>query len=112
MEGRLPRLLVHCCAEGVQALVASTSLHPSFFISPPYHPESFSCPLCQRWRDLVVESDPDVIIGYNICNFDLPYLLDRAEALGTKDFPFLGRVRNSRSVMKVLQPKRVQVCQK
>lgn len=46
----------------------------------------------QRWRDLIVETDPDVIIGYNICNFDLPYLLKRAETLRIVDFPFWGRL--------------------
>jgi DNA polymerase delta subunit 1 len=27
-------------------------------------------------QDLVREVDPDVIIGYNICKFDLPYLIE------------------------------------
>lgn len=50
---------------------------------------------CVFWcQDLVVETDPDIIIGYNICNFDLPYLLNRAEALKLQDFPFWGRMRN------------------
>lgn len=40
----------------------------------------------------MVETDPDVIIGYNICNFDLPYLLRRAETLQIADFPFWGRL--------------------
>lgn len=44
-------------------------------------------------QDLVVETDPDIIIGYNICNFDLPYLLNRANALHLKDFPYWGRMR-------------------
>ncbi|XP_031129321.1 DNA polymerase delta catalytic subunit [Ipomoea triloba] len=48
------------------------------------------------WRDFVREVDPDILIGYNICNFDLPYLIRRAEALGMVEFPILGRVRNSR----------------
>ncbi|KAK3013411.1 hypothetical protein RJ639_008270 [Escallonia herrerae] len=48
------------------------------------------------WRDFVREVDPDIIIGYNICKFDLPYLIQRAEALGTAEFPMLGRIRNSR----------------
>ncbi|XP_074334109.1 DNA polymerase delta catalytic subunit isoform X1 [Apium graveolens] len=48
------------------------------------------------WRDLIREVDPDIIIGYNICKFDLPYLIQRAEALGIAEFPILGRVRNSR----------------
>ena len=34
--------------------------------------------LLSRWKDLVIESDPDLIIGYNILNFDLPYLWQRA----------------------------------
>lgn len=29
----------------------------------------------RAWRDLIREVDPDIIIGYNICNFDLPYLI-------------------------------------
>jgi DNA polymerase delta subunit 1 len=29
-----------------------------------------------RWRDLMLEADADVIIGYNITNFDLPYLYE------------------------------------
>ena len=32
-----------------------------------------------RWRDLLLETDPDVIIGYNTTNFDLPYLYERAQ---------------------------------
>jgi DNA polymerase delta subunit 1 len=27
-------------------------------------------------EDLVRKVDPDVIIGYNICKFDLPYLIE------------------------------------
>ncbi|XP_078434058.1 DNA polymerase delta subunit 1 [Wolffia australiana] len=48
------------------------------------------------WRDFVREIDPDIIIGYNICKFDLPYLIERAESLGIAEFPVLGRIRNSR----------------
>ncbi|KAK1371435.1 Dna polymerase delta catalytic subunit [Heracleum sosnowskyi] len=46
------------------------------------------------WRDLIREVDPDIIIGFNICRFDLPHLIKRAEVLGIADFPILGRVRN------------------
>ncbi|WOG82089.1 hypothetical protein DCAR_0101250 [Daucus carota subsp. sativus] len=49
------------------------------------------------WRDLIREVDPDIITGFNICRFDLPYLIERAEVLGIADFPVLGRVRNSRA---------------
>ncbi|GAB4835573.1 DNA polymerase delta catalytic subunit [Ancistrocladus abbreviatus] len=48
------------------------------------------------WRDFIRKVDPDIIIGYNICNFDLPYLIQRAEALGIAEFPVLGRIRGSR----------------
>uniref|UniRef100_A0A803KN93 DNA polymerase n=1 Tax=Chenopodium quinoa TaxID=63459 RepID=A0A803KN93_CHEQI len=47
-------------------------------------------------KDLIREVDPDIIIGYNICNFDLPYLIQRATALGIAEFPILGRIRSSR----------------
>ncbi|KAK9997013.1 hypothetical protein SO802_021699 [Lithocarpus litseifolius] len=48
------------------------------------------------WRDFIREVDPDIIIGYNICKFDLPYLIERAETLGIAEFPILGRIRSSR----------------
>jgi DNA polymerase delta subunit 1 len=56
--------------------------------------------LLRAWRELVTESDPDVITGYNINNFDIPYILDRATALKMDDFPFLSRVRASRTKTK------------
>ncbi|CAE7180076.1 unnamed protein product [Rhizoctonia solani] len=54
------------------------------------------------WRKFVEEADPDVVIGYNIAGFDLPYLLDRARALkGASDgFPYLGRVKNYKTTTK------------
>ncbi|KAF4377123.1 hypothetical protein F8388_017527 [Cannabis sativa] len=48
------------------------------------------------WRDFINQVDPDIIIGYNICKFDLPYLIERAETLGIAEFPILGRIRSSR----------------
>lgn len=50
--------------------------------------------MLMAWRDFVVKSDADVIIGYNTANFDLPYLLDRAKALGILKFPYFGRMIN------------------
>lgn len=35
--------------------------------------------MLEAWRKFFVECDADVIIGYNINNFDFPYLLDRAQ---------------------------------
>lgn len=50
--------------------------------------------LLLKWRDVVADSDPDIVIGYNICNFDLPYLMDRAAALKLDTFPTWSRTRN------------------
>ncbi|KAK6454201.1 DNA polymerase delta catalytic subunit [Scheffersomyces xylosifermentans] len=49
--------------------------------------------MLMHWKDFVVKVDADVIIGYNTANFDIPYLLDRAKALGLRDFPFFGRLK-------------------
>ncbi|ORX34769.1 putative delta DNA polymerase [Kockovaella imperatae] len=56
--------------------------------------------LLLEWRKFIEKVDPDMIIGYNIANFDLPYLLDRAKALKIPDFAFLGRLKNVRSEVK------------
>jgi DNA polymerase delta subunit 1 len=46
------------------------------------------------WSEFVQEVDPDIITGYNISNFDFPYLLDRADALKLdKKFYNLGRLK-------------------
>ncbi|CDO75821.1 hypothetical protein BN946_scf184951.g19 [Trametes cinnabarina] len=47
--------------------------------------------LLLAWREFVEEVDPDVVIGYNTANFDLPYLLDRAKALKADKFPYLDK---------------------
>ncbi|KAI8366805.1 DNA polymerase family B-domain-containing protein [Radiomyces spectabilis] len=56
--------------------------------------------LLQKWRDFVTEVDPDVIIGYNINNFDFPYLLDRAKHLGVAKFPYFGRIKGLKTEVK------------
>lgn len=53
-----------------------------------------------EWLRFFIQVDPDIITGYNIVNFDLPYLLDRATALKLVDFPFFGRIKDARSAMK------------
>lgn len=55
--------------------------------------------LCE-WRRFVEEVDPDVVIGYNTANFDLPYLMDRAKALRATEFPFLGRLKRVKTEVK------------
>ncbi|XP_050344943.1 DNA polymerase delta catalytic subunit [Nymphalis io] len=62
-----------------------------------------------KWSDFFRELDPDIITGYNINNFDWPYLINRAKHLKVDNFDFLGRIRNIRSVIKdsVLQSKQM-----
>ncbi|MCP4471780.1 MAG: DNA polymerase II [Gammaproteobacteria bacterium] len=38
--------------------------------------------LLQRWIEWVTRIDPDILIGWNVINFDLRLLQDRAQALG------------------------------
>ncbi|XP_077545461.1 DNA polymerase delta 1, catalytic subunit [Haemaphysalis longicornis] len=65
--------------------------------------------LLKKWADFVREVDPDVITGYNIQNFDFPYLMNRSKALRVDTFPFLGRIRNCRTLLKdaVMQSKQM-----
>lgn len=48
--------------------------------------------LLMRWRAFVNACDPDIITGYNIANFDIPYLLNRAKVRSyrqAKYIPFI-----------------------
>uniref|UniRef100_A0A8C8VJK1 DNA polymerase n=1 Tax=Pelusios castaneus TaxID=367368 RepID=A0A8C8VJK1_9SAUR len=56
--------------------------------------------LLKAWAEFVRIVDPDIITGYNIQNFDLPYLLQRAQALKVSTFPFLGRIPGRKSVIR------------
>uniref|UniRef100_A0AAZ3PFM3 DNA polymerase n=1 Tax=Oncorhynchus tshawytscha TaxID=74940 RepID=A0AAZ3PFM3_ONCTS len=56
--------------------------------------------LLQSWAEFVRTVDADIITGYNIQNFDLPYLLNRAATLKVKLFPYLGRVQGIKSVLR------------
>lgn len=57
--------------------------------------------MLMAWRDFVQKVDPDVIIGYNIANFDFPYLLDRANFLKCQGFNLWTRLKNTQSHAKV-----------
>ena len=56
--------------------------------------------MLMKWRDFLEEVDPDVIIGYNIANFDFPYLLERAKHLKVARFPYWTRLKNTQSLSK------------
>lgn len=66
------------------------------------HVQSFDSELemLESWADFVRTVDPDVVIGYNIANFDFPYLLDRAKALKSTRFAYLGREKGTRTEAK------------
>ena len=65
--------------------------------------------LLDQWAEFVRQVDPDIITGYNINNFDEPYLLNRAKALHVKNFHFLGRVKGIPSTVRetILQSKQM-----
>ena len=44
--------------------------------------------------------DPDVITGYNIVNFDFPYIIERAEFLKIPFFPSFSKLINNLSKIK------------
>ncbi|XP_074793541.1 DNA polymerase delta catalytic subunit [Natator depressus] len=56
--------------------------------------------LLKAWAEFVRIVDPDIVTGYNIQNFDLPYLLQRSQALKVATFPFLGRILGRKSVIR------------
>ncbi|KAI1005980.1 DNA polymerase delta catalytic subunit [Podosphaera aphanis] len=56
--------------------------------------------MLMKWRDFLEEVDPDLIIGYNISNFDFPYLLDRARHLVVPGFDHWTRLQGVKSVSK------------
>lgn len=54
--------------------------------------------MLDAWANFIREVDPDILTGYNINNFDIPYLLNRASHLKVKNFEYLGRIKNIRYV--------------
>ena len=44
--------------------------------------------------------DPDIITGYNIVNFDLPYIIERAEFLKESQYAMFSRLRGGVSRIK------------
>lgn len=56
--------------------------------------------MLMSWRNFLDEVDPDIITGYNIANFDFPYLLDRAKHLKVNGFDYWSRLPSVKSVAK------------
>jgi DNA polymerase elongation subunit (family B) len=49
--------------------------------------------MLMAWHKFFMEVDPDIITGYNITQFDIPYLLQRAQVLKLVQFPYFGRIK-------------------
>ncbi|KCZ82291.1 hypothetical protein H312_00314 [Anncaliia algerae PRA339] len=47
--------------------------------------------LLEKWFEFFKKCDPDIVMGFNIKNFDFPYLFDRAKALKISDYDLIGR---------------------
>ncbi|KAL7067947.1 putative DNA polymerase family B [Cryptosporidium serpentis] len=56
--------------------------------------------LLLAWREFVVSIDPDILTGYNCINFDMFYLFERAKIFDLKNFFYLSRITNTKSVIK------------
>ncbi|GLE05294.1 hypothetical protein PINS_up014307 [Pythium insidiosum] len=55
--------------------------------------------LLEKWASFVQEVDPDIITGYNIDNFDVPYILNRGKALKLQRHGMLGRLAHTAAYM-------------
>jgi DNA polymerase delta subunit 1 len=52
------------------------------------------------WAAFVRESDADILTGYNVQNFDIPYLLKRMVKLRQDRAQMLGRIKGSKAQMR------------
>uniref|UniRef100_A0A6C0BNW5 DNA-directed DNA polymerase n=1 Tax=viral metagenome TaxID=1070528 RepID=A0A6C0BNW5_9ZZZZ len=58
--------------------------------------------LLMDFHQVIKEQDPDILTGYNIVRFDIPYILKRAKLLRLpKEFFVLGRFLNERTELRV-----------
>ncbi|KAK8142299.1 DNA-directed DNA polymerase delta [Beauveria asiatica] len=48
--------------------------------------------MLSEWQQFLIKVDPDIIIGYNIANFDFPYLINRAKHLKVNGFEYWTRL--------------------
>jgi DNA polymerase delta subunit 1 len=56
--------------------------------------------LLRAWARFVRDVDPDIVTGYNVQNFDLPYVLNRCRKLRVEDAQVLGRIRGVKATMR------------
>jgi DNA polymerase delta subunit 1 len=56
--------------------------------------------MLEKWGKFVRDSDADIITGYNVQNFDIPYILNRMKKLKIEGGQVLGRIIGSKSIMR------------
>ena len=56
--------------------------------------------MLEAWARFVVDSDPDLITGYNVQNFDIPYLINRMRVLKVDNAQILGRIKGMKATMR------------
>ncbi len=66
----------------------------SLIVNTQIYEHDSEAKMLMGWRDFLEKVDPDVVIGYNISNFDFPYLLDRAKHLKLTKFPYWTRLKS------------------
>ena len=49
--------------------------------------------MLMAWHKFFTEVDPDIVTGYNITQFDVHYLLERASVLKLVQYPYSGRIK-------------------
>jgi len=56
--------------------------------------------LLLKWRELIIDKNPDTLTGYNILKYDINFLMVRAEKLGILDtFSYLGKLNERKSTL-------------
>jgi len=56
--------------------------------------------LLNSFQQFIIASDPDILTGYNIVNFDLPFLIERSQIIKANSFTKLGRLVDTVSKIK------------
>ncbi len=82
-EEKDPVIMISYCGKGKGVITFKGS--PQDFVETQKNEER----MLERFCEIVAEEDPDVLVGYNSANFDLPYMSARASALGMR--LYLGR---------------------
>ncbi len=54
--------------------------------------------MLEKFIDIINDFDPDIITGYNIDNFDIPFVISRMKQLGVK--PYLGRTEDKEAYVR------------